>query len=658
MKNDVAGVAGAARINQLTRADLTRAERHGKRLDATGRSRAINDQPPITTTGLELNALFEQHVVGAFIPKAHSKAMHVLIQFPKDLIDGDDAAGMLHHARAFTRRVFGDAAIFADRLDRDEKSRHVVDLFVAPKYMKATKHQQKVAVGMTHHLKLLAKEYGQPTGPHGCARALQDALFEYLRDEMGLTEVRRGSPKQVAGPDWLSAEDQRVEELAGLTAQAQAGIDQAERDQAATDAERAETERRQQEREAAFQAEQAESVQNHADRDRAFVERERLATEREQANKVRDAAAEERERAIVMNEAKVAMALASAETARREADHTRISLDAALRAAQRSVDDIAKIRAVVKIEREAAEADRARFAAEQDAAAAERKRIERQRKLEEAQLVLLVRGTDDDVGLDLRPNGDTFSMRKSAMQPDQLAAYEARWPAPLVMLARRLAEALEKMRGFARQLLERKKELDARDARLVAREQDADRDQRARASEHTAAVTDLGRRSRELNAREDIAASRIAEAETRIAEAVAREADAHAAVIRHNRWSLAVDAVIEHPEWIEVTGNRIQLDRHAAAAIDPKLAETLRETPPNWAMNVILARLDVADRNSLVEEREHDAARSAKQLAELISRAGPILTPDQQKVAAEAQVAVKRSAAAARAWDAAGGARR
>jgi hypothetical protein len=200
MKNATTGVAGAARIYQMNRADLVHAEKHGKRLDATGKSRAVNDALPVTSTGLEVKALFEAHIEGAFVPKAHSKAMHVLIQFPKELVDGNDAELMLRHARAFTRRVFGDDAIFADRVDRDEKSQHVVDVFVAPKYIKKTKHQAKVAVSMTHHLKALAVEYGQQTGPHGCARALQDALFEYLRDDMGLTDVTRGTPKQVKQP--------------------------------------------------------------------------------------------------------------------------------------------------------------------------------------------------------------------------------------------------------------------------------------------------------------------------------------------------------------------------------------------------------------------------------------------------------------------------
>lgn len=414
-------------------------------------------------------------------------------------------------------------------------------------------------------------------------------------------------------------------------------------------------ERQQRDREAAFLAEQVEATRQHADRDRALAERERQAAEREQDHNTRDTAAEERERAIAAREADVAMAIAQAQTARREADHARIAMNAALQAAQRNVEDSAGDRAAARKELTAAEADRVRAAAERNANTAERNRIDLQRKLEEAQLALLARGADDAAGLELRPSGDRFSMRKVKMRPHEQIAYEAGWSAPLMKLARRLADAMEQVRGHARRLLKREQELNDRDAALTAREQYDDRDRRARASEHAAALADLDRRARELATRENAASVRVAEADNRIADAAAKEAEASREIVRHNRWSLAVDAIIDHPDWIDVTGNTIRLDRNAAATIDPKLVATLQETPPNWAMNVILARLDVADRHRLVEEHEADAARSRNQLTELVLRAGRVLSPDQQKVAVEVQTTVQRSATAAQAWNAARG---
>lgn len=658
MKKQISGVAGAARIKNLDRAGLARAEKHGKRLDQTGQSRAVNDEPPVTTSGLDLQALFDRHVEGAFIPKAKSSTMHILIQFPADLVDGADADYMLHHARTFAERVFGDEAIFADRVDRDETSQRVVDLFLAPRYVKTTKRGSKPAVSTTHHLKALAAKHGEKPLPFGYGRALQTELFEYMRDEMRLDGVERGKAKVVPGPDWKSAEQQRAEELDDQAAQAQAEREQVERERAVVRADRDEAERHDQAREAAFQGEQAEAARRHADRDRALAEREQQAAEQKKANKARDAAAVERERAIAAREIDVTMAVGRAELARHEAERARAAMDVALRTAQRNVEDSATDRAAARKALDAAEADRARATADRDANITERNRIEARRKLEEAQLALLARGADDAAGLELRPSGDTISMRKTAMQPDERVIYAAGWSAPLMKLARRLADAMEQVRGYARRLLQREQELNDRDAALRAQEQDACRDRRAQASEHAAALAELDRRARELDAREDAASIREAEADSRIADAAAREADAGREMIRHNRWSLAVDAVIDHPDWIEVTGNTIRLDRQAAAAIDPKLVATLQESPPHWAMNVILARLDVADRHSLAEEHESDAARSRKQLAELVSRAGRVMTPDQQNVAAEVNTTVQRSAAAAQAWAAAKGAGR
>jgi hypothetical protein len=213
MANVVSGVAGSIRLKQLKANDLTVAEKHGKRLDESSKRRSVIDAPPITSSGLELRDLYRGHVEGAFIPEGTKFcAHHLLIQFPKDLVDGNQGDWMLERARGFAERVFGDQAVFADRLDRDERSRHVVDLFVAPKYVKKTKRTEKVAVSMTRHLKLLAKKHGRPPTPPGIGSALQDELFEYFK-EIGLERVQRGGEKELPGKDWRSSEMLRSEQL-------------------------------------------------------------------------------------------------------------------------------------------------------------------------------------------------------------------------------------------------------------------------------------------------------------------------------------------------------------------------------------------------------------------------------------------------------------
>lgn len=208
----VAGVSGSCRVQRLSAVAFAAAEAHGKRLDWNGRARAITDDAPVTTTGLDLGDLYGAHVDGVFIPRSKTKALHLILQYPTELMDGDDAPRMLTHARRFVASVFGPEAVFADRVDRDEKSRHVVDLFIAPRYEKRTKHTCKTAISFTRHLKALAQKWGKAPHLRGQGQALQDAWHAYLREEVGL-EAQRGSPKARPGDDWLSPEALEVERL-------------------------------------------------------------------------------------------------------------------------------------------------------------------------------------------------------------------------------------------------------------------------------------------------------------------------------------------------------------------------------------------------------------------------------------------------------------
>jgi len=215
-KSAVAGISGSVRIQRLSGVALSAAEAHGKRLDNTGKVRSISNDPVITTTGLDLNKLYETHVSGALIHKSSTKALHMVLQYPTNLVSGDGANSMLFHARRFAKSVFGDNAIFADRVDRDEKSRHVVDLFIAPKHRKDYKidkngkippSRQKVST--SKDLKALAEKFGRAPTLRGQGQALQDAWFDYLKG-IGLG-VQRGQAKKRPGDDWLSPEELEID---------------------------------------------------------------------------------------------------------------------------------------------------------------------------------------------------------------------------------------------------------------------------------------------------------------------------------------------------------------------------------------------------------------------------------------------------------------
>ena len=61
-------------------------------------------------------------------------------------------------------------------------------------------------------MKELATKRGKSPTLRGQGQALQDAWFEYLRDEVGL-DVKRGAEKKLPGSDWKSAEELELERL-------------------------------------------------------------------------------------------------------------------------------------------------------------------------------------------------------------------------------------------------------------------------------------------------------------------------------------------------------------------------------------------------------------------------------------------------------------
>lgn len=258
----VSGIAGAARVQRLNMKGLRRAEKHGKRSDASGLRRRVNSEKPLVwpdPDGLDLEALYERHIDGAFVPKGDTVMLHNLVQFPTELIGADEPDRMLEAGRLFCEKVYGPTSVVAARIDLDEKGRHVVDVFVVPVYQKKTKHTTKKAVSISRHLKELAKSlglvndynrrqdekrnerkteddkrgYSDPkaktigdniTEPNLYMQgvALQTAFYEFMRDEMGLVGVKRGHQKRAPGFDWLTPEMEQLRRQREDVAQAKA----------------------------------------------------------------------------------------------------------------------------------------------------------------------------------------------------------------------------------------------------------------------------------------------------------------------------------------------------------------------------------------------------------------------------------------------------
>ena len=183
----------SVRLRALDLAALGKAEIHGKRDDFTAKARRVRDIDPLVYGGLNLRECFERHVEGARRSKKMTKPCgHLLFQFPTGMrLDGERVEqAMMNSAIQFTEKVYGGRAVFAARVDRDEKNRHVVDVFIAPRYVKTTKAGDTdwISVGRWHealcrkHRDEIVRRMGKfNTYPRAQGMALQSEFIEFLR---------------------------------------------------------------------------------------------------------------------------------------------------------------------------------------------------------------------------------------------------------------------------------------------------------------------------------------------------------------------------------------------------------------------------------------------------------------------------------------------
>lgn len=178
---------------------------------------------------------YEAHVEGARRSAgSHKLFQHAFLQFPTDIeITPESEQEMLAQGVAFINRTYGGNAAFHARLDRDEKGRHGVDVFFAPRYAKTTAKGTEDWVSLSKFSKELARDrFGQrpktvknrKTGEfepvkdkagkpvmgwndsgYFQGRALQDAFFEHLQG-MGLEWAVRGERKKTRDDDWKTPE--------------------------------------------------------------------------------------------------------------------------------------------------------------------------------------------------------------------------------------------------------------------------------------------------------------------------------------------------------------------------------------------------------------------------------------------------------------------
>lgn len=208
MRQANSGKSGAVRVETLDATDLSAMEKHGQREDASGQARRVSDDEPLVKGGLDIVARRERHVEGRK-QQGKTKAMHALVQFPKDLIP-DTAMGqraMMSFAVEFINDFYGGDAVFAARLDRDEKGTHKVDVFFLPRWEFEYKDGRKQArCGVGQYTKKAARDRFGKDDRRSQGSALQDAFYEHLRDKMKLRGVLPPERKEATTKDRLEPE--------------------------------------------------------------------------------------------------------------------------------------------------------------------------------------------------------------------------------------------------------------------------------------------------------------------------------------------------------------------------------------------------------------------------------------------------------------------
>lgn len=147
------------RCTALDMSGLAAQEAHGKREDCTSRLRKVRDCTPLIAGSLSLRSCYDEHISGVRQNASAKKpVLHFLLRFPPELLIGpgsepftgsksDRQKQMLKHAVAFIQETHGGNAVFAARLDRDEKGETIVDVFASPKYEKRTKRTMETESG-------------------------------------------------------------------------------------------------------------------------------------------------------------------------------------------------------------------------------------------------------------------------------------------------------------------------------------------------------------------------------------------------------------------------------------------------------------------------------------------------------------------------------
>ncbi len=216
-------------------------------------------------------------------------------------------------------------------------------------------------------------------------------------------------------------------------------------------------------------------------------------------------------------------------------------------------------------------------------------------------------------------------------------AYASQWPPALVVIARSLAVALERARDFTRKLRERLDAIVDRERIAASREAQLEKDRaelRAQRAVHEEAVRELEQSRSQLQVEQAIADRNATEAAAALRSARQEAAAAKAASHDQFVWTAAMEDLEDLAEDVMITpAGKLDLSLGVAETFHPEALSFLRDKrAPEWVRSLVVQRQQLAKALRQADENANKTASLAEQLAEIVAKAGPVLTPEQQSV--------------------------
>jgi len=214
----------------------------------------------------------------------------------------------------------------------------------------------------------------------------------------------------------------------------------------------------------------------------------------------------------------------------------------------------------------------------------ERQQVKRDRDREVAQLALLVRASDDNNGLDLRPSGDRFSMAIFGMTEREKATYDTPWSAAMTAIGRKLADALELVRRALLRLADKELKLERErkeHERSVATHQETIR-------AHQNAVRDLDIKIANIDVKEKQIEQRLHAATEALNAAGAKESEATAAKLAQEHWLTVISATASASDKVTIDySGKVAVAPQVMVSLPEPIRSTLQKDAPAWAKYII-----------------------------------------------------------------------